>query len=92
VEFSNQLNVQLETTSQVVMMCQGETIDLICHIRASNHLAMTNRQGPVSIYSMSGSASQGDSGVRGTGSFQLVSMLDEDHVRFITGVCEITKV
>ena len=42
---------------------------------------MTNRQGPVSIYS-----------IDGTRGFQMVAMLDEDHTRFISGICEIKKV
>lgn len=50
---------------------------MICHVKVSNHLAMTNRQGPVQIYEIV------------NGSFQMVAILDEDHMRFISGICEI---
>ena len=50
---------------------------------------MSNRQGPVSIYSTA-NTNLGNSDTRGC--FQMVAMLDEDHTRFITGICEITKI
>ena len=46
-----ELHVELEAASR--MLIHGETIDLICLVKASNHLAMANRQGPVQIYDAS---------------------------------------
>lgn len=59
---------------------------MICYIKVSNHLAMTNRQGPVQIYFINDNIS-----TAGAGKFELVSILDEDHMRFISGLCEIEK-
>ena len=62
------------------MILHGETIDLICQVKASNHVAMANKQGPVQVYQLRNDR------------FDIVAVLDEDHSRLITGICEITKV
>ena len=62
------------------MILHGETIDLICQVKGSNHVAMANKQGPVQIHQLRNDR------------FDVVAVLDEDHSRLITGICEITKV
>ena len=77
------INLRAELSSSTQMLIQGETIDFICHIKESNHLAMASRQGPVQIFSYEPSTFR---------HYQPVTLLDEDHARLLTGICEITKV
>ena len=64
------------------MMVPGGTIDLLCYIKTSGHIAMANRQGPVQVFAFNKTY---------TKHVEVLSF-EEDHTRLITGICEVQKV
>ena len=64
------------------MNVPGGTIDLLCYIKISGHVAMANRQGPVQVFAFNQAYTK----------HTKVLSLDQDHTRLITGICEVQKV